>query len=194
MLAALANDAESWTSSAANLAQVAAIAVGGLWAYNRFIRERDEWPKATLEQRIQHRRLDGEHTLVRVWLKVENVGAVKMATDPVRTDVYQVLPVDREVTRAIDEGTLIPEGGLEAQWPCIASRERTGAGEIEPAEADEFGFDFIVPTEIETAFVYSYIGNPKKDQLGWSLTSLYDLGEHRGEQRQRAERVGRHKE
>jgi hypothetical protein len=191
VLAVLADNVESWTNSVANAAQAGAIVVGGWWTYNRFIREREEWPRATLEQRVQHRILNDRHTLLRVWLKVENVSNVLMPTEVVRTDVYQVLPVSEAVNRSLDDDTLVREGELEADWPCIGFRQRSGAGEIEPGEGDEFGFDFIIPSVVATAFIYSYIRNPKKEvELGWSVSSLYDLAGTRGEHRQRAERVG----
>jgi hypothetical protein len=195
MLAALVDNVESWANSAANVAQVAAIIVGAIWAYNRFIRQREQWPRATLEQRIQHERLDDRHTLVRVWLKVENVSGVLLRAAVVRTDVYQVLPLTDDMKQSIDDGTLVRDGEFEADWPSLGSLERIDAGEIEPQEGDEFGFDFIVPTEVDTAFVYSYVRNPSKEtrELGWSVSSLYDLGAARGEHRERAERIGGHK-
>jgi hypothetical protein len=195
MLAALVDNFESWTNSLASLAQVGAIAVGGIWTYNRFIRQREEWPKATLEQRIQHETLDEQHTLLRVSLKVENVSGVLLQAAVVRTDVYQVLPLTDDVNRSIGDGTLVQAGEFEATWPSLGSLERTDAGEIEPQESDEYGFDFIVPSAVATAFVYSYVRNPRKQkkELGWVISSLYDLAPARGEHRQRAERIGGHR-
>jgi hypothetical protein len=47
----------------------------------------------------------------------------------------------------------------------------------------------VIPTEASTLFVYSYIKNVTHEgrELGWGVTSLYDLDEARGEQRERAE-------
>lgn len=189
MIAEFATSVESWSNVAANGGQVAAILVGGWWAYTRFIRQREEFPRATLEQIVTHRELDPEHTFLRVAVKIDNVSTVLLATDRVRTDVYQVLPVTRDVSEALAGGRLVAEGGREADWPCVASYEGAGPGQIEPSEGDEFGFDFVIPTRVTTAFVYSYIKNVTQEgrELGWGVTSLYDLDDERGEQRERVE-------
>jgi hypothetical protein len=187
--ALLATDVEAWSNVASNAAQVGAIVVGGWWAYTRFIRQREEFPRATLEQVVTHRELDGDHTFLRVSVKVDNVSAVLLSTETVRTDVFQVLPVTEETGKALQAGQLVPDGSRDARWPCIAYHEGLAPGQIEPGEGDEFGFDFVLPTEVSTLFVYSYLKNVTQEgrELGWTVTSLYDLDEARGEQRERAE-------
>jgi hypothetical protein len=189
VIAAFVTDADSLTSAAAHLAQIGAIVVGGIWTYNRFIKQREDFPRATLEQITTHRELGKEHTFLRVAVKVDNVSTVLLPTQDVRTDVYQVLPVTPDVSEALAAGQLVPAGERDARWPCIASFEGEGPGQIEPGEGDEFGFDFVIPTDVMTVFVYSYIRNVKQAgrELGWSVTSLYDLDEEQGEQRERVE-------
>ncbi len=189
VIAALADSAESWSNVAANAGQLAAILVGGWWAYTRFIRQREEFPRATLEQIVTHRELGPEHTFLRVAVKIDNVSTVLLSTDQVRTDVYQVLPVTQDVSEALAEGRLVPDGEREAGWPCVASYEGAGPGQIEPGEGDEFGFDFVIPTQLAAVFIYSYIKNVTQEgrELGWGVTSLYDLEDERGEQRERVE-------
>jgi hypothetical protein len=188
-MAALPADFESWSNVAANVAQITAIAVGGWWAYSRFIRQREEFPRADLEQVVTHRELDRKNTFLRVAVKVDNVSPVLLKTETVRTDVYQVLPLTDAAAEALSAGTLVTEGERDARWPCIAHYEGAGPGEIEPGEGDEFGFDFVIGGDVETLFVYSYIKNVVREgrELGWGVTSLYDLDEARGQQRERAE-------
>jgi hypothetical protein len=189
VIAALPADFESWSNVAANAAQIAAIAVGGWWAYSRFIRQREEFPRADLEQVVTHMELDRKNTFLRVTVKVDNVSTVMLRTETVRTDVYQVLPLTDAAAAALSAGTLVTEGERDARWPCIASYEGPGPGQIEPGEGDEFGFDFVLGGDVETLFIYSYIKNVAQEgrELGWGVTSLYDLDEARGEQRERAE-------
>jgi hypothetical protein len=189
VIAALSADFETWTNALANVAQVVAIAVGGWWAYSRFIRQREEFPRADLEQVVAHRELDRHNTFLRVTVKVDNVSAVLLKTETVRTDVYQVLPVKDETKAALAAGELVPDGSRDARWPCIAFYEGAGPGQIEPGEGDEFGFDFVIPADVQSLFVYSYIKNVTQEgrELGWGVTSLYDLDESRGEHRERAE-------
>jgi hypothetical protein len=187
VIATVAESFETWSQAASNSAQVAAIIIGGWWTYNRFIRQREEWPRATLEQYVSHRELGEEHTLLRVVLKVDNGSTVLLPTEQVRTDIYQILPVTPEIDDSLGKRSLVRAGKAEADWPCLSSYEGPGHGEIEPGESDEFGFDFFIPTDTATVFVYSYIGNPSKTNLGWSVTSLYDLDTERGQHRERVE-------
>jgi hypothetical protein len=104
VIAVLPADVESWSNVAANGAQIVAIAVGGWWAYSRFIRQREEFPRATLEQVVAHRELDRDNTFLRVAVRVDNVSTVLLRTEQVRTDVYQVLPVKGEAAEALAAG------------------------------------------------------------------------------------------
>lgn len=173
-------DVKSWSDVAANIAQVLAIFIGGWWAYTKFIRQREEWPRVTVEQVVSNRALSPEQTLLRVAVKAKNDGTVLVEVDDVRVDVYQVLPLGATIGTALAEGTLVPEGATEVPWPCIESRHRRwGAGEasIEPGESDEFGFDFALPAETKTVFIYCYIRNVmhQEREIGWQLAQFYDL-------------------
>ena len=190
MISALVSDAESWTSAAAHVAQVGAIVVGAIWTYNRFIKQREDFPRATLEQIATHRELGPEHTYLRVNVKIDNVSTVLLRMQDVSTYVYQVLPVTQDVSERLARGLLVDEGSREASWECVAAYTGEAAGQIEPGEGDEFGFDFVIPTEVTTAFIYSYIKNVTVEgarELGWTVTSLYDLDQKSGKQSERVE-------
>ena len=114
----------------------------------------------------------------------------------VRVDVYQVLPLMDETKLALDEGTLISEGEVEARWPCIASRERTwepAEARIEPEESEPFGFDFVLPADVETIFVYGYVRNVKQRDkpIGWSVTQFYDFKDGDAQPKTREAMAGR---
>jgi len=190
VIAALGSNLESWTSAAAHLAQVGAIVVGGIWTYNRFIKQREDFPRATLEQIVSHRELSPEHTYLRVGVKIDNVSNVLLRMEKVLAYVYQVLPATEEVAQRLDARQFVAEGEREAQWPLIGSYEGTAAGQIEPGEGDEFGFDFAIPTDVNTAFIYTYIKNVTiagGSEVGWTVTRLYDLDRKSGTQRERVE-------
>jgi hypothetical protein len=190
VIGALVSDVESWTSAAAHLAQIGAIVVGAIWTYNRFIKQREDFPRATLEQVVTHRELSPEHTYLRVGVKIDNVSNVLLRMEKVLAFVYQVLPVTEEVAQRLDARAFLTEGEREAQWTLIGSYEGTAAGQIEPGEGDEFGFDFAIATEVTTAFIYTYIENVTTaggSELGWTVTRLYDLDRTSGTQRERVE-------
>jgi hypothetical protein len=189
VIGALSADFETWSNAFANVAQIGAIVVGAIWTYNRFIKQREDFPRATLEQIATHRELNTEHTFLRVKVKIDNVSTVLLPTHEVRTDVYQVLPVAPDVADALAEGRLVPPEQRDAAWPCVASYQGPVGGQIEPGEGDEFGFDFVISTDVKTVFIYSYIKNVTQAgrELGWAVTSLYDLDEESGEGRERVE-------
>jgi hypothetical protein len=177
---AFVTDVKSWSDVLANVAQVLAIGIGGWWAYTKFIRQREEWPRVTVEQVVSRRSLSPEQTLLRVAVKAKNDGPVLVEVDDVRVDVYQVLPLGEGVQKALEEGALVPEGATEVSWPCIESRHRhwnVGEVSIEPGESDEFGFDFALPAETKTVFIYCYIRNVmhQEREIGWQVGQFYDL-------------------
>lgn len=175
---------KAWTEPAGDVAQVFAFASGGLWALQRYWREREKWPRADVGHVLAHRRL-GDDTLVRVTVRIENTGKVLLRLINVRTDVYRVLPLDEATRARLETGTLVDDAH-EAQWTCLDSHERrwaAGEVEIEPGESDEFGFDFFVPSDVTVVSVYSYVSNvsKRKRSLGWGRTTLYDVGSPAGE-------------
>ena len=189
MIAGLPADLETWSNAGANAAQMAALVVAGWWTYSRFIRQRQPFPRATVELVITHRQLVAEHTFLRVVAKVNNVGNALLETELLRADVYQVLPVAPETAAKLADGSLVPEEGREAAWLFLDSRTGGWPGHIEPGEWDEFGFDFVIPADVTTVFIYTYIKNvkQKKRDLGWTVTKLYDLDDERAETRERTE-------
>jgi hypothetical protein len=186
VIAALSTDAETWTNALANVAQIAALVVGAWWAYTRFIREREPFPKATVELVTSHRQLGDEHAFLRVVAKVNNVGTALLETEELRADVYQVLPLTAASRERLAGEDLVPGDSRDASWPCIGSHSGPLAARIEPGEWDEFGFDFVVSADAATVFIYTYIKNvtEKNRDLGWTVTTLYDLAEEGGEQRE----------
>ncbi|MDY6796193.1 MAG: hypothetical protein SWK76_13095 [Actinomycetota bacterium] len=49
--------------------------------------------------------------------------------------------------------------------------------EIEPGEEHELNFDLVVPSNIESVLLYTYIENVKKKkrEIGWSKTTFYEI-------------------
>lgn len=119
MVADLPGNVEAWSNVAANAAEVAALIVGGWWTYDRFIRQREIWPRATLEQLMSHRDLDTDHTLVRLELKIQNTGEVLLELTKARAEVYQVLPLTQRTAELLRNEDLIRDDS-QADWPCLA--------------------------------------------------------------------------
>jgi hypothetical protein len=184
------DDWKSVTDILASAVTAWAIAVGGFWAYWRFLRERTRWPRAELELVLAHRTLTADLTLLHATVKIHNSGLGLMKLSGIRVYVYQVLPLDEETTEKLAHGTLIPKTG-EADWSCVEKQTRQWPAskqpEVEPNERDEYGHDFLLAGSVETIFVYAYVENVAKKrgshELGWQVTSFYDLATPSGERR-----------
>jgi hypothetical protein len=165
-----------------NAATVAAICVGGTWAYWRFIRERTRWPRTEVELMVTHRQLDALTVVLHAKAKVRNSGRGLMKLRQLRVDLQRVRPLGREMSASIKAGTPFNKTGVEAAWPLIEQHVRNWEDdkpELEPGESDEFGVDFFIAPSDEVVFVYCYLENVKKrhgtKELGWSVSGFYDL-------------------
>lgn len=164
------------------LVTIGAILVGAWWAYTKFIRERTPNRHANLELVISDRALTSDQALIHVAATVTNTGTTLIKLSSLRVEVLRVLPLTDEIAEKVDARELPKLIGAETAWPLI-KREKCqwGAGqfEIEPDEHDGIGFDFLIPGEIKTVFVYAYLENSEKSvegrQIGWSASAFHDL-------------------
>lgn len=176
---------KTYSDIASNVVTIAAVLFGAVWSYRAFFRERVRWPKATVELVMSHRELTPELALLHVKVKVHNAGKGLMKLTSLRVDVYQVLPLTEDKLTQLEAKGLKPEGEVLAKWhPLEQAMSRWGGEEgesepeLEPDENEEFGNDFIVPSSLETIYVYVYIANQAKKgrkELGWTVTNYYDL-------------------
>jgi hypothetical protein len=182
----LAFDAAGLIESVKNAAGVVAVVVGGWWTYRLFIKGRGDFPRASITHRITHRRLTENQTLVRVTVGFENSGTVLLTVGEgvVRLSQVGPLPNDGVASRQRSERTV--------EWPEIESRVlEADVVEVEPGESDEVDFDFVLDAEIDMVEVYSYFRNPSKADrdIGWTLTTLYELNDEVREVERTVERL-----
>lgn len=177
-------NAWSWTEPATDIAQIVAIIVGGLWAYLLFVKKRERWPRASLAHTITHWSLDDGRRVLRVAEKIANTGGVLLRIGDRRTWVQQILPMEPEPLRSLEEGKV-----AEAPWLTLGHPHENKAGpdapELEPGEHEHFEHDFLIDDEAQVVQVYSHFHNPsrrrswwggsKADERGWTLTTVHDL-------------------
>lgn len=163
------------------LATAAALGLGGGWSIWLFMERRERYPRASIEHLVTHKPIGDGKVLLRVDVRVSNIGEVLMSLVCLETRIQQVLPVPTSVADKIRQGVdPVPEGGTDVEWPLLKSREPEFEKvdcEIEPGETQDINYDFIVDSDVETVQVYSYVRNEKKRKrkLSWELTTLYDL-------------------
>lgn len=165
----------TWTEIGSNLAQVVALLVGAWWAYTRFIRQREEWPRATLHHHIQHFDLKDGRRVLRVVERIINTGPVLLEIRKKTMRIQQILPIDAVPLASLEAGDK-----HEAEWLQLGqhqTNDESNPTEIEPGESDQFEHDFLIDADVLVVQVYSYFRNiERKDrELGWSMTTLYDL-------------------
>jgi hypothetical protein len=167
-----------------NVATAAAIFVGAIWAYWRFLRERTRWPRAALSLQLVERPLDPETTLLAVKLLVTNEGRGLMKLSELRFDLYRVRPLGEEMGAKISAGCAYVDDHLDAAWPLIEQQrrawEKKDRPQLEPGESDEYCCDFFLDSAEETVFLYAYLDNVKRGKLrrrpiGWTLSAFHDL-------------------
>ena len=158
----------------------AAIIIGGWLAWRRWGRERPKSKRGLLTQSVTSVRLDKQRQLVHVALTIKNTGPVSIAPIEAYTLIYQILPLDEKVRKKIvDESLPMDETGTGFAWPDI---ERVDY----PVKADELCIDsgeqeclhaeFIIPSSVQVASVYSLVCMDKEDpNQGWDANDVVTL-------------------
>jgi len=159
-----------------------ALVIGGFWTYVLFIRHREKYPRARIEHIITHRALSDSQILVRLEMRISNVGKVLLPLDRGFVRLQQVLPCPQDVLSWLSGSHNAEEDHdkREADWPMIANRSLWNmASEFEPGESESLHFDFIIDATVETILVYSHVDNAAKRkggrEIGWNTKSIYDL-------------------
>lgn len=158
-----------------------AVIIGGIWTYMLFVKTRQKYPSGNISQVIQHRTLSETMVWLRVTITIQNTGKVLLSLVRARTWVQQILPADEDIMEKVKEYEQAGGDKIEIQWPALDDKVIDWAEgdyvEIEPGEQDQIIFDFILEREVQTVVAYSYLKNitKRKREIGWSLTTTYDL-------------------
>ncbi len=162
-----------------SFAKVIGLFVAGLWGWLLFIKRRQKFPRAKIGNEAQHRALPDERILLRVSVKVENLGEVLLSIESGMVWIQQILPLADDLTRVIVESSTEVRTEPEIEWPLLAEKSvgKNARGEIEPGESETFEFDFILESDIQSVLVYSHFKNEVKREreIGWTCSTLYDI-------------------
>jgi hypothetical protein len=89
---------------------------------------------------------------------ISNVGNIKVDLKCGKVKVYQIIPEPGVRINPSDE--------------CIA-----GERMLEPGEGDQVHEEYKIDPRVKTVRVYTFFKNPEQPDVGWDLTSFYDLQE-----------------
>jgi len=168
-------------STLETIAKIAALIVGGIWAWKGFIRNRLRFPSATLQHMITSWR-DEDKTFLHVTVRISNTGNVLIALAKGKTWIEKLTPLPSKVKGSLCAGNMpIQTGKHEVNWSLIAKHELTSSDriEIEPRETDELHFDFVIVKKIMRVLIYTHLENQTKGlrkKIGWNLSSIYAIG------------------
>jgi hypothetical protein len=177
----LQESAQVWSEIFVNAATGAGIIAAGIWAYMRFVRQRDKYQKAEIDHRVEFLPLSEDRLLLRVGLSVRNTGSVLLTWKEGGIRVQQVAPCEPHITQWIESG-LRETDATEGNWPVVGERSVSShQQEIEPNEADATYFDFVLPSDVQTVLVYSFIMNSMKSDIAWNHTTTHRVLCYEGE-------------
>jgi len=147
--------------AASNAAQVVALLLAGIWTYRLFVRQRLDHARANVTHRVDCVPLDSAHWLVRVSMRLQNVGNVPIRPPSADLAVHQITPLTPHLTQKLARGeSLIAEGETMVEWPKLGERKFDLKGEdvfLEPGEIENLTADFVIPHDVERIGVLSVV-------------------------------------
>jgi hypothetical protein len=159
---------ESLAAALESCATILGILVAGVWTYRLFVKNREEFPKASLTQVVSFWNSDDGNRLIRVSMTIKNEGNVLVKIPSGFTWIQQMKPWPDELLKA-------KPVTQEIAWPLIESRDLDSGWEIEPKETEIISMDFVINQAFAQILVYSFIKNPKKETTGWPVTTIIDF-------------------
>lgn len=158
------------------------IVIGGLWTYNRFIRQRTERCRVNISDRTTCKVVSPDHILLHVESQISNIGNVLVPLELARTIVYQVLPLGADLEGRLSKGEKIfAEDRTVIPWPKLERRVwrwPKGKSEIEPGETQKLNSEFFIPRSTRAVQITTYLEDSSaSQQTGWTEKSLIDVEE-----------------
>jgi hypothetical protein len=168
----------------------AAIVAAAIWTYMLFVKKRQKYPRIKVEHEETHWAVSPDEYLLRVAVRILNIGEVLVPVESVSVRIQQIRPWRNDALGSIVEARReLTLGTSQLGWPVLDERKcewRRGVQEIEPGEKDEFIYDFIVDKGVEAVSVYSYVKNAYKklhpirrwrieEEIGWNTTTVHEL-------------------
>ena len=160
-----------------------AILAAGIWAFWRFVLNREKFPRANLKHQIEFWEHSESEWHVRVSLHIENSSKVLLRISDGYTWVQQIKPTPVDAVEAFKEESRDPEkASYEARWDLIGEKSHRKEQEIEPGESDDVFMDFFVNRFYQKVLIYSFIENSSKPgrHIGWRTSTILDFAKPAG--------------
>ena len=156
---------------------VVAFIAAGVWTYWLFVRRRQRYPSAKIEHQISHRPITNGKVLLSVNAIVSNSSSVLLSLNEGNIQINQMLPPKDELLDILNtkKGTQVTNWHLLS--PLVNPIRQRYEYQLEPGESQQFLLHYVIDADIQTILVYTYFRNVERPRrnLGWTLTTIYDL-------------------
>ena len=165
------------------LATVAAVVLGGVFAYRNGLLFRTFEPHLTMVQTVTHRRISDQRMHVGVTVTLSNSSKVKVEIHQAEFILQRIAPLTDTEVELLDAQVSEDEEVQHIQWPVLDEWQREWESNeliVEPGGSHQEVFEFIIEQEPTSLLAYSYFYNsdhsrhPQSAQ-GWSITSFHDI-------------------
>lgn len=164
----------------ADIVQIAAIIVAGLWTYKLFIKGRQHFSRALIKNEINHFMLDKNRRLIRLVIEINNVGNIAIYPTKGHSSIQQIFPITHKALKEIESKSFM--NGIdppEIDWDVLEEADFDLAQDesiLEPEETMRIPMDFIIPGDAEIIQIHSmiYSGNGK-DEIYWDDTVIVNM-------------------
>ena len=180
------NDLVSWVGIAKSYIEMIAVIVAGYWAYDRFIKARADIPYPKLEHRIEHCRLQNNNFFLSVFVTAINEENRMLDISDGMSIIRQVSPIAEEVSgrlinsdiRTGSDASIFIDSGQRLKLDTLGVRKwgklRESMRKLDPGQAREMQFVFLVDGDADVIEVISYFGT-EDEKIGPEHTTIYFL-------------------
>ena len=152
-----------WARTAAAVATVVAVGLGGIFAWRRGIIFRHEQPHVTITHEITHRRISPEYVHLEIAVTLHNTSRVKTEFRDGLFSVEQLAPLtDEHVEKSFAKAFVYAEKYESPEW-FLLKESRLEWGQdvlvVEPGEKAVETYEYIVPDYIESVIVSTHYCN-----------------------------------
>ena len=121
-------DIKTYSEIALNIVEIIALAIGGIWAYRKFIKKREPYPKGEVKHKISHYNINNNKILIHVVTSFKNNGEVLLSLKKLDIRLQQIMPIAVEIKDLISSSpSPVPEGKAEASLHRLHVPARTSS-------------------------------------------------------------------
>ena len=161
---------------------IAAIVVGGIWTYRLFVEQRALKPHLNIQHAVVARVISPGVAWLHLTVTLANSGDSLVSLHKADVRVQQILPLGPSIQAALNaRKTRVGRKNNLVPWPGLCRYVMTPDVDIEPKETDNVEFDFLIPANVRSVRIYTYLENAlatsKSRKMGWKLGTIHDISE-----------------